>query len=184
MIAVGGPLGIVVVSERVAHESFCGRTLVERHLEAFRHVGVHDTMVVDAESSVPGDRPALIVRAERIVDPRIYQAALAAGRSVVVMDGAQPAGVELRIPGSAATTMSVDELDPYSRELRRALRPYCLMVRSPADRAAVRRVLIDASAKGHQELTSRLIETPIESAILERIADTRLTPNQLTAICN
>ena len=184
MVAAGGPVGIVLVSDRVAHASFCGRTLVESHVETFRRCGVHATTVVDEEARIPRDRPALVVRAERIVDPRIYQAAIAAGRSVVLSDGPQPIGIELHVPGSVPTAIDIADLDPYSRELRRPLRPYWMRVEAESDRPRVRRLLIDASAKGHQELTSRVIETPIESAILARIADTRITPNQLTAICN
>jgi phosphatidylglycerophosphate synthase len=196
---------LIVVGERVAYERFCSRTLIERHVEHLRRAGISDVRVVttsELDSSLAGrettDRTA-IVTAERIFDPRLYQAIVDHHQPVCLTDHGVPVGMEMirgskirptaPIDGTATATAGVARLDlrsldPYSRELRRRLPPYWMRVSGPNDRPAVTRLLVEASGKGHQDLPAMVLNAPLEKALMRRLANTRVTPNQLTAICN
>ena len=64
------------------------------------------------------------------------------------------------------------------------MRPYWMRVATLDDRPAVTRVLVEASRKGHQDLPAMLINAPLETAALRLLANTRVTPNQITGVCN
>ena len=57
-------------------------------------------------------------------------------------------------------------------------------MQSADDRQAVTHTLIEASRKGHQDLPAMLVNAPLEAAALRLLANTSVTPNQLTAVCN
>ncbi|MQA28637.1 MAG: hypothetical protein GEU82_02200 [Luteitalea sp.] len=205
---------VIVISHPVARDRFCGRTLVERHQELLRRAGVDDIRVIaatdldDQPASRDRQQRTLVVTAERLFDPRLYAAALGHDGAVRVTDGGIDVGLEmLRGAGCAVPIATVRDaavqdagsigsgvapipsldlksLDPYSRELRRSLRPYWMRVASVDDRPEVTRMLVAASGKGHQDLPAMLINAPLEKAAMRVLANTRVTPNQLTAFCN
>lgn len=184
---------LVVVRDQIARERFAGRTLIERHLEILRRAGVDDVRVVagaeaDAARSAapPGrdQRRLLVVAAERIFDPRLYAHALAQPAPAVMTDRGEPIGMEIADDGRPQTRIDIAAMDPYSRELRRAIPPFWMRVDSAADRPAVARMLVEASGKGHQDLPAIWINAPIEKAIARRLAETGVTPNQITLFCN
>jgi phosphatidylglycerophosphate synthase len=176
---------VIVVRSSVAHEVFSSRTLVDRHRHILEQLGVKRFTITEREPLVdsPGD-PHLIVVAERVFDPRLYHHLLTAGRPLVLTDAGAPIGLETALGGLSAERRDIGAIDPYSRELRRSLRPYWMRVESTADRDAIARLLVDASGKGHQDLPAMIVNAPIEKAIARRLADTRITPNQLTLLCN
>lgn len=193
----------IISSSDVARQRFCGRTLVERHEVLLRRAGVSDVRVVEMSGAdgtqTAGDRAGctLVVTAERIFDPRLYAAIYAAmlrtAGPVRVTDGGAPVGLEVVCAGDDGATsrprgdaadLDIRSLEPYSRELRRHLPPYWMAVRGPEDRAAVTRLLVEASGKGHQDLPALVINAPIEKAAMRLLANTRVTPNQITAVCN
>lgn len=179
---------VIVVSGQVAYERFCGRTLVDRHLEILRRAGIDEVRIVDAgsEGTQAASRraSALVVAAERVFDPRLYAAALDAPGAVRLVDRGTPIGLARVAAHAPARDLDIDALDPYSREVRRALRPFWMPVKDAGDRAAVRRRLIDASWKGRQDLPAALVNRPIESAVLEWLAETRVSPNQISLVVN
>jgi phosphatidylglycerophosphate synthase len=182
---------LIVISDPVASELFCTRTLVERHELQLRRAGIRDVHVLpspdlDAHLAASGtDDRILIVAAERIFDPRLYAALLASDRAVELTDVDQPIGLTRRgareRPGPA---LDIRSLDSYSRELRRRLPLYWMRVAGPGDRPAVTRMLVEASGKGHQDLPAMVINAPLEKAAMRRLANTRITPNQITVVCN
>jgi phosphatidylglycerophosphate synthase len=178
----------IVLTNPVARERFSGRTLVERHVEILARLGVADVRLEDGGHVAQGQRAAsarrLVVVAERVIDPRIYARVLAEAGPTVVTDNGAPIGIETVDNDRAQQSLAIDDIEPYSRELRRSLRPYWIEVSSTADRPRVARVLTEASGKGHQDLPARFINAPIEKAIARRLADTSITANQLTAACN
>jgi phosphatidylglycerophosphate synthase len=182
---------VIVVSQAVAAQRFCGRTLIERHTIHLHSAGVSDVRVVDAAelprqwTSADAGESVLFVTAERIFDPRLYAAILKGERPVRLTERNEPVGMELRRGDDRAIdALAIESLDPYSRELRRSLRPYWLQISSADDRAAATRLLVEASGKGHQDLPAMLINAPLEQAAMRRLANTAITPNQITAICN
>jgi phosphatidylglycerophosphate synthase len=180
------PSALIVVRDPIAHETFCGRTLVERHTVLLRRAGVADVRVVppgESATAVSGGA-SLLVTAERIFDPRLYAAVVAGGGARVLVDRGEPIGLELRRDGEEAERVEIATLDSYSRELRRSFVPFWTRVDGAGDRPAVARMLVEASGKGNQDLPSAWLNAPIEKAIMRRLAGTRITPNQLTVLCN
>jgi phosphatidylglycerophosphate synthase len=193
---------LIVVSHPVAHQRFCGRTLVNRHEEQLRRAGVSDIHVITAENFSDQSRldrtvdRTLVVTAERLFDPRLYSAALAADAPARITDGGHDVGLRTIRAGAmlndhgpqpaspAPLSIGIESLDPYSRELRRPLRPYWMCVAGVEDRPAATRLLVEASGKGHQDLPALLLNAPVEKAAMRLLANTSVTPNQLTAICN
>jgi phosphatidylglycerophosphate synthase len=196
---------VIVVSHPVAHERFCGRTLVERHETLLRAAGVTAIAVVDAANTDSAGRGwhdtrfdrTIGVTAERLFDPRLYAAILAADAPARITDGGEEVGLRTMcdvgrhgadnrdvdaIP--AERSIEIASLDPYSRELRRSLPPYWMRVTGIDDRPAVTRLLVEASGKGHQDLPAMLLNAPLEMAAMRRLANTGVTPNQLTGLCN
>jgi phosphatidylglycerophosphate synthase len=183
------PIALIVVRQGVAHETFCGRTLVDRHIVLMRRAGIADVRVVEGGTAPAldgrdGTRPVLIVTAERIFDPRLYTAALAGSGARLLVDRGEPIGLEVRDGVHRAAAVEIGSLDPYSRELRRSFAPYWMRVESIAERPAAARMLVEASGKGHQDLPSALLNAPIEKAIMRRLAGTAVTPNLITLVTN
>jgi phosphatidylglycerophosphate synthase len=183
---------LVVVSSPIAHERFCGRTLIERHELLLRRAGAVTIRVIaaaDLERHLSrGDSSSLtaVVIAERLFDARLYAAAVSHGGPVRMTDGDEPVGLEVvsGAAGQAPQLVDLRSLSSYSRELRRHLRPYWMRVATAADRPALTRVLVEASGKGHQDLPATVLNAPIEKAAMRWLANTRVTPNQITAVCN
>jgi phosphatidylglycerophosphate synthase len=182
---------VVIVSNPVAQEMFAGRTLVDRHLEILKRAGVTNVRIVaDVEWTRLEQEPAdgsgrqLVIRAERVFDARLYARALHQPDPVMLIDHGSPIGLEARERNRTGVPLEIDAIPPYSRELRREIRPYWLRVESVHDRPAVTRLLVEASGKGHQDLPAAFINAPIEKALMQRLANTAITPNHMTVLCN
>ena len=79
--------------------------------------------------------------------------------------------------------VDVSEQPLYYVSLRRKLRPYWFPVPSPANRKLAKRVLFDSIQKGTLDIPA-LVHAPIETILISRLCKTRITPNQLTLLCN
>lgn len=77
----------------------------------------------------------------------------------------------------------VETLPRYALELRKALRPYWVPVRGRQDVHRAKRLLVEASGKGHQELTVLAFNRPVEQFLAYFLCDWRITPNQITVLC-
>jgi 1L-myo-inositol 1-phosphate cytidylyltransferase / CDP-L-myo-inositol myo-inositolphosphotransferase len=71
----------------------------------------------------------------------------------------------------------------YYVSLRRKLRPYWFPVPSPANRNLANSVLFGSIQKGTLDIPA-LFHAPIETFLISRLCKTRVTPNQLTLLCN
>jgi phosphatidylglycerophosphate synthase len=79
--------------------------------------------------------------------------------------------------------VDVSHLPLYYVSLRRRLRPYWFPVPSPANRKLAKGVLFDSIQKGTLDIPA-LLHAPIETFLISRLCKTRITPNQLTLLCN
>jgi phosphatidylglycerophosphate synthase len=71
----------------------------------------------------------------------------------------------------------------YYVSMRRTLRPYWFPAPSPANRKRAKRVLFDSIQKGTLDIPA-LFHAPIETFLISGLCKTRITPNQLTLLCN
>lgn len=80
--------------------------------------------------------------------------------------------------------IDIARVDPYAPGMRRAVKPFWLRVRSPADAQRCRDLLVDSAQKGTLDLVAWYINRPVENWIVRRIADWPVTPNQVSLLTN
>ena len=71
----------------------------------------------------------------------------------------------------------------YHVSMRRKLRPYWFPAPSLANQKLAERVLLDSIQKGTLDIPA-WFHAPIETFLVSRLCKTRITPNQLTLVCN
>jgi phosphatidylglycerophosphate synthase len=81
----------------------------------------------------------------------------------------------------AALDVSAQPL--YYVSMRRKLRPFWFPAPSPANRKLAKRVLFDSIQKGTLDIPA-WFHAPIETFLVSWLCKTRITPNQLTLLCN
>jgi phosphatidylglycerophosphate synthase len=144
------------------------------------------------ERAFPWTRPTLLVASGGGAPPgpagapaTVGIAALdpTAARAVLTAPDAAALGDRLAaLPGLARDDVAA--LPAYVRAVRRAVRPYWVAVRGPGDRRRARRVLAAAMSKGHMEWLVYVLNRPVERWLSFHLAETRVTPNQITFACN
>ncbi len=80
--------------------------------------------------------------------------------------------------------VDLDTLPRYALELRRALRPYWVPVADQQDIKNAKKIMVEASGKGHQEWAVLVFNRPVEKFLTYFLCDWRITPNQITVIGN
>jgi phosphatidylglycerophosphate synthase len=71
----------------------------------------------------------------------------------------------------------------YYVSMRRKLRPFWFPAPSPGNRKLAKRVLFDSVQKGTLDIPA-WFHAPVETFLVSRLCRTRITPNQLTLLCN
>jgi phosphatidylglycerophosphate synthase len=71
----------------------------------------------------------------------------------------------------------------YYVSMRRKLRPFWFPAPSPANRKLAKSILFDSIQKGTLDIPAWL-HAPIETFLVSHLCKTRITPNQLTLLCN
>src|SRR5262245_11967538 len=92
-------------------------------------------------------------------------------------------GVRSGLDGDGLDAVDVSRQPLYYVSLRRKLRPYWFPVPSPANRKLAKGVLFNSIQKGTLDIPA-LFHAPIETFLISRLCKTRITPNQLTLLCN
>lgn len=80
--------------------------------------------------------------------------------------------------------LDIRRLDPYLMHLRRSIPPFWLVVKSTQDVRIGETALIDAAQKGTLDLPAQFLHPPFENWIVWRLANTPVTPNQVTTVTN
>ncbi|RLD98156.1 MAG: hypothetical protein DRI92_04415 [Aquificota bacterium] len=78
--------------------------------------------------------------------------------------------------------VDLDTLPRYALELRRALRPYWVPVADQQDIKNAKKIMVEASGKGHQEWAVLVFNRPVEKFLTYFLCDWRITPNQITVV--
>ena len=79
--------------------------------------------------------------------------------------------------------VDVSEQPLYYVSMRRKLRPFWFPAPSPENRKLAKLVLFDSVQKGTLDIPA-WFHAPIETFLISRLCRTRITPNQLTLLCN
>jgi phosphatidylglycerophosphate synthase len=85
--------------------------------------------------------------------------------------------------GDTLEAIDVSAQPLYYVSMRRKLRPYWFPAPSPENTKLAKRVLFDSIQKGTLDIPA-LFHAPIETFLISRLCKTRITPNQLTLLCN
>jgi phosphatidylglycerophosphate synthase len=81
------------------------------------------------------------------------------------------------------TALDVSAQPLYYVSMRRKLRPFWFPAPSPANEKQAEHVLFDSIQKGTLDIPA-WFHAPIETFLVSRLCKTRITPNQLTLLCN
>ena len=106
---------------------------------------------------------------------------LEAARTLLSGDDAFWLGLFKRDP---ALLFDVAEQNTYSYELRRHEPYFFLPVQTEGDNPAAKRALLDAAQKSVLDWPAWYLHRPIEKAIIYRLCEFPITPNQLTVLNN
>ncbi|MDT8436186.1 MAG: CDP-alcohol phosphatidyltransferase family protein [Gemmatimonadota bacterium] len=202
-----------------------GRSAFQRHLHHLGRIGIR-RVGVRGEADIAGDElrrqaaalgdraPAivtedfggpveedvLVVQADAVFDPRLYDALAAADGPAVLVDdrgaGDRPVRVGLArtrgpVPSGAGGTgrdgpgpaeIRLSELPAYLPALRRELPPWWRHLHGSEDLHAAADRLIDATQKGVLDFPARYLHPAPENALTRRLAGTPVTPNQITLV--
>ncbi len=150
-----------------------------------------DRLAAALAAAVDALPPAcLALSADLLVDARVLRAlaSRAATTFAAVGDDARDVGWvrtrDVRRHGAAlaahAERLPLAAIDRYAPELRGNADPYVVAVRSPVERRAAWRILLDSVQKRALDLPGQYFDTPFENALVRRLAPTRITPNQIT----
>ncbi len=195
---------VILANAPGALVKLCGITLLERLLRTLPRLGVREAVVVSETSELieaelgkdspprieiavtltrgpfPESNLRLTIPADAIWDARLLQLLLAQTEPCRLLDHGRPTGaVVSRGDALPERDLEIAEQPTYSLNMRRDL-PF-LWIPNPT-KEAERRIL-DGAQKGSQDLPA-LVHAPIETFLVARLCKTRITPNELTAICN
>ncbi len=193
------------------HE-LCGITLLERLLRMLQRAGVREAVVVSEtpeaievelkKNSPPRSELAvrmvgrglrlpkigateavalqLVLPADALWDARLLQLLLAQTEPCRLLDRGRETGARVSLGDAVpARILEIAEQPTYSLNLRRELPLLCI----PSPHEEAERLILDAAQKGSQDLPA-LVHAPIETFLVARLCRTRITPNELTTLCN
>ncbi|HEX7517511.1 MAG TPA: CDP-alcohol phosphatidyltransferase family protein [Chthoniobacterales bacterium] len=151
----------------------------------------------------PGDGNCLVLRGDSVFDQRLLRWLLAQKTPTVLIDSAAPGQLcgaallpcgalkdhsfeEVMNEGLQRGTIAILDVAKQSwflADMHRHLRPYWFPSPPPAEKKRAQNVILDAAQKGTLDIPA-LVHAPIEAFIVSKLCLTRLTPNQLTVLCN
>ena len=134
---------------------------------------------VDAPPAAPG--LLLVLDGAAVYDARVLEHLLAAGGPTRIA-GEPSAEVIGDDPGAPVAVVELATLPSYIANLRRHRVPYVLPIGSRADLAAAERTMFTAVYKGVTDVVTRFVYPGLVRVITRRLAPTRITPNQVTAV--
>jgi CDP-L-myo-inositol myo-inositolphosphotransferase len=83
-----------------------------------------------------------------------------------------------------AEIYDIAQIDPYIKSMRKEIEPFWLDVDEPGDIAKAKRLLIKNACKGRNDLLATYFNKPIENFLTLRLANTSISPNQVTVLTN
>lgn len=166
---------------------------------------VHDggAPLPETAAGAPGAGAVLVVEADRVYDPLLLEAMLGQPAGTRLWDAGRAVGLAIvtgatiarDVPALAALDQAIESIPdegrlelgaiPRSRPaLRRSLRPWWIRVCDAASARRARRLLADAAGKGTMEWLVIVLNRPIERWLSFYLAETPITPNQITVAGN
>jgi len=83
-----------------------------------------------------------------------------------------------------AQVLDITQIESYASKMRKEIRPWWIDIDTEEDLVRARKLLIRNACKGRNDLLATYVNKPIENFIAGRLANTRITPNQVTILTN
>jgi len=83
-----------------------------------------------------------------------------------------------------AEIFDITQIDSYVQAMRKDIKPFWIDIDTKKDLVKAKELLIKNACKGRNDLLAIYVNKPIENFILKRLANTKITPNQVTILTN
>jgi len=78
----------------------------------------------------------------------------------------------------------ITQIDSYIPSMRKETKAFWIDIDTKEDLIKARKLLIENACKGRNDLLATYVNKPIENFIVSRLANTKITPNQVTILTN
>lgn len=198
---------VILANAPSALIELCGITLLERLLRTLQRVGVREAVVISETPEViaaeldkvspPRNGIEVKLARERIAegdlrltlpgdavwDARLLRLLLAQEQPSALANFGMLTGATVSRGDGELKILEIAEQPTYSLVMRRDLPLLWIPAPESAERKTAERRILDAAQKGSQDLPA-LLHAPIENFLVARLCKTRVTPNELTTLCN
>ena len=93
-------------------------------------------------------------------------------------------GIDKAARNKDAQVFDITQINPYIPSMRKETKPFWIKVSTREDLTRAKKLLIENASKGRNDLLATYVNKPIENFIVARLANTPITPNQITTLTN
>jgi phosphatidylglycerophosphate synthase len=93
-------------------------------------------------------------------------------------------GIALAAEQGDAKVFDIGQIDSYVPSMRKEAKAFWIDIDTKEDITKAQRLLIDNACKGRNDLLATYVNKPIENFIVNRLANTGITPNWVTVLTN
>jgi len=83
-----------------------------------------------------------------------------------------------------AEIFDITQINPYIPSMRKETKPFWVDIDAKEELIEAKNILIEDACKGRNDLLATYVNKPIENFIVGRLANRRVTPNQVTVLIN
>ena len=93
-------------------------------------------------------------------------------------------GIALAAERGDAKVFDIGQIDSYVPSMRKEIKAFWVDIDSKEDITKAQRLLIENACKGRNDLLATYVNKPIENFIVDRLVNSRITPNWVTVLTN
>lgn len=93
-------------------------------------------------------------------------------------------GIAKVVKNRDAEIFDITQINSYIPSMRKEIKPFWIDIDTKEDLIKAKKILIVDACKGRNDLLATYVNKPIENFIVRRLANTRITPNQITILTN
>jgi len=93
-------------------------------------------------------------------------------------------GINKAAQNRDAEIFDITQINSYIPSMRKEAKPFWIDIDTEEDSIKAKKLLIENACKGRNDLLATYINKPIENFIVSRLANTQITPNQVTILTN
>jgi len=93
-------------------------------------------------------------------------------------------GIAKAVKNGDAEIFDITQINSYIPSMRKEVKPFWIDIDTEEDLIKAKKFLIENACKGRNDLLATHVNKPIENFIVNRLANTKITPNQVTILTN